>query len=126
MRHCSIVSGDGCGHPAVRQLHLKSLPVAVSASAGPYNALRWLVCQLWCIASAQEFVLYYLHLAKEGVRPQESRAWLRTGLTDAVGVGSTPALEADKVAAAEGRVAVAWGCAVEGVMLNLTSFAMQC
>lgn len=54
---CSIVSGNGCRHPTVRQLHLKIITRAVSDSAWLCNALRWLVCQLWCIASAQAFVL---------------------------------------------------------------------
>lgn len=40
--------------------------MVVSGSAGLYDALRWLVCQLWSLASARELVLYDLHLAGEG------------------------------------------------------------
>lgn len=58
------------------------------------------------------------------MRPRESRVCLRPGDINAVGLGSAPALEAEGVAATEGRVAVAWGSPVEGATLNLETSAV--
>lgn len=79
MWHFSIISGDGCGHPAMRQL-------IASGSC-------WLCWAIWCCGAlsvllSSGFITW--NLAEERSWPQDSCAGQRAGLSNTAVVGSTP------------------------------------